>query len=324
MPRGSPLMRRRLWTAAEVSWLIENKTRPIGELCEHLQRSPYSIYLVLSRANIPKPYKAKLSHRLAYSPKDVEFIRENYPRLPTPVLIGRMERKPCAATVIRYAKRMGLTKLSPKNHYVVNHERLKSMDAEAAYAVGFILADGCILGSSIEITNTCRLSLENVRRVFGSEHPIHEYVKRRARKPQHWLTFSSKPLVSDLLAIGITPRKSLTATMPLIPDCLFFHFLRGYFDGDGCVCVRRNGRDMAVSFVSGSKRLLDSIAEKIHVLGGLPLQPVTKPGGGWMLHYYAQNAEALARLMYREAGELFMPRKRRRFEQWLAAHGTSW
>lgn len=48
----------------------------------------------------------------------------------------------------------------------------------------------------------------------------------------------SKDLVEDLISNNVVPSKSYSNTFPVIEDeKLFFHFLRGYIDGDGCYSV---------------------------------------------------------------------------------------
>ena len=43
-------------------------------------------------------------------------------------------------------------------------------------------------------------------------------------------------MVNDLINLGCIPNKSLTLTFPdFINDELLPHFIRGYFDGDGCI-----------------------------------------------------------------------------------------
>ena len=50
------------------------------------------------------------------------------------------------------------------------------------------------------------------------------------------LSIKNKKLHSDLIKLGVIPRKTHILTFPdFIPEELLRHFIRGYFDGDGCV-----------------------------------------------------------------------------------------
>jgi hypothetical protein len=44
-------------------------------------------------------------------------------------------------------------------------------------------------------------------------------------------------MCQDLIRLGCKPRKSLELKFPEINDVLLPHFVRGYFDGDGCASV---------------------------------------------------------------------------------------
>lgn len=44
----------------------------------------------------------------------------------------------------------------------------------------------------------------------------------------------STKMCSDLIKLGCVPRKSLILQFPDIPSSVTRHFVRGYFDGDGC------------------------------------------------------------------------------------------
>jgi hypothetical protein len=54
------------------------------------------------------------------------------------------------------------------------------------------------------------------------------------------IVFSSRSIHAQLIALGCTPKKSLTLTFPTntqVPSGMHKHFIRGYFDGDGSVGV---------------------------------------------------------------------------------------
>lgn len=65
-----------------------------------------------------------------------------------------------------------------------------------------------------------------------------------------------------MIANGCTPAKSLTLEFPstdIIPEELQSHFMRGYFDGDGCLTqyAERGGQDVTVWTLCGTKHFLD-------------------------------------------------------------------
>jgi hypothetical protein len=70
-----------------------------------------------------------------------------------------------------------------------------------------------------------------------------------------WL-YIEQTLVKDLMEIGLTPRKSLTIQLPTIPDEYFYHFTRGYIEGDGWITREISkpslNEVMRIGFASGS------------------------------------------------------------------------
>jgi hypothetical protein len=59
------------------------------------------------------------------------------------------------------------------------------------------------------------------------------------------------------------------------------HFLRGYFDGDGCIRVKVDKRDNTkrgdLRIVSGSLHMLDKINERMSILFGVNLNKLYGP-----------------------------------------------
>ena len=78
--------------------------------------------------------------------------------------------------------------------------------------------------------------IEKFKKSLKASHKIGKY-KRKIGEDLYYLIISSKNMASDLIRHGCTTKKSLTLTFPTtVPEALMWHFIRGYFDGDGCVC----------------------------------------------------------------------------------------
>jgi hypothetical protein len=140
-------------------------------------------------------------------------------------------------------RRMGGT-VSPvgsARKYTLNHFAFRTVTDESAYWAGFLLADGCvhIRGHkkllTLALAEKDRDHLEAFRNFLQSDRPVHTY-KNGGSTPGNYVLLEalSADIVDDLVKIGITPRKSLTAQ----PDAQFAnncHFWRGVIDGDGCL-----------------------------------------------------------------------------------------
>lgn len=107
---------------------------------------------------------------------------------------------------------------------------------DKAYWLGYLYADASILSckkkkelrlkiKDIEILQKFNLSLK-------SNYPI----KHEKGTNCHFICIGSKVLVKDLINQGCMPKKSLILKFPNnLSPCLYSHFIRGYFDGDGCI-----------------------------------------------------------------------------------------
>ena len=72
-------------------------------------------------------------------------------------------------------------------------------------------------------------------------------------------------MVNDLIKHGCFEKKSLILQPPTtIPEELIHHFIRGYFDGDGCVCFYPENYNYSYSIL-GTKDFLEFIVDKANL-----------------------------------------------------------
>lgn len=110
-----------------------------------------------------------------------------------------------------------------------------------AYALGLIMSDGNVsnIGNTISITLTQDdsyiLEIINEKLLSGLGNIL--ITHKENKKPRAVLQFNGKHIKETLSQYGIIPAKShLLSELPGdIPECLYHHFLRGLYDGDG-VC----------------------------------------------------------------------------------------
>ena len=122
---------------------------------------------------------------------------------------------------------------------------------EKAYWLGFIAADGCIIKSSeynsyrlyINIGEKDKDHLELFRRCIKADDvKIQEYINTSGYSSKNGtitsrIVLNSYKMCMDLKKYNIHERKSFDIQLPDIRDDLMPHYLRGYFDGDGCYCI---------------------------------------------------------------------------------------
>jgi hypothetical protein len=118
---------------------------------------------------------------------------------------------------------------------------------EKAYALGFVVADGCVHKNGRVVTIVVKESdagiLQLIAAATGCDAPLHRKVSKtgfgRGERQQRVLNLSGRKLVNDLATLGVHANKSLTATLPAVPSHLERHLIRGLWDGDGWVGERQ-------------------------------------------------------------------------------------
>lgn len=77
------------------------------------------------------------------------------------------------------------------------------------------------------------------------------------------VVFGSSHICNTLYNIGLLNNKStLDYHLPVIPDEFFNSFVRGYFDGDGCITIKKTGYSVT-SICCNSKMFLTELKHKI-------------------------------------------------------------
>jgi len=153
--------------------------------------------------------------------------------------------------------------------YSANHNYFNTIDtANKAYFLGFLYADGCILNHnkscnlciSISLTVTDGYILEKFKKEleFTGEVRLkpcsqHNYKSTWIKRDQKILSVTSGKLCDDLIKLGCVPCKSLILKFPTndqVPKNLMRHFIRGLFDGDGCITGTKtqNGKPTSHTF----------------------------------------------------------------------------
>lgn len=111
---------------------------------------------------------------------------------------------------------------------------------EKAYWLGFLYADGNVTDNSQPSLQLCLARrdedhLLRFTKALKSEYAI--VYNKRERSTQCRTRIPSKELVDALTRQGCIPRKTFLIKPPTeeqVPSHLVRHFVRGYFDGDGC------------------------------------------------------------------------------------------
>lgn len=170
-------------------------------------------------------------------------------------------------TLSKHFKELGIEIINKQNRSKFNEYIFDSIDTEEkAYWLGFIFADGYISSSPMR---------KNTKSIYQFELSLGLKDLNHLEKFRNFVKYE-KPLIVDcyrcrftvankhfwetLNNYGCTPKKSLTLQFPNIPEELVRHFIRGYFDGDGCITRHVNVNTVSPHIeVLGTKNVLENI-----------------------------------------------------------------
>ena len=160
--------------------------------------------------------------------------------------------------------------------YILNEHVFETInDEDSAYWLGFLYADGYVSndGNILEIglSSKDKDHLEKFRLFVETDSPIkdRDILLNGKLFPSSRVQICSKKLVSDLCALGCMNKKSLILEFPTteqVPKHLIQHFMRGYFDGDGCYHLSKTSNQRQFSII-GTKSFIQSYEEALFTLG---------------------------------------------------------
>lgn len=128
-----------------------------------------------------------------------------------------------------------------------------------AYWLGFIAADGCLSKDEMKPRMSIGLSAKDISHLEKLKVDLQYSGKISVCNTLHTVTNKyyetcaiciwRPKLRNDIIKHGVTPNKSKELSLPNLPDNLMRHYIRGYFDGDGCWTIK-NSNTMSFSLIS--------------------------------------------------------------------------
>ena len=219
------------------------------------------------------------------------------------------------------------------HHYTLDEHVFDCIDTEEkAYWLGFLMADGY---NHEDKTAVClRLQtedeeiLEKFKVFLKSDVPI--YTFNRVTKVSHLqreykeVRVNSVYLSKQLAKLGCNQGKTYTLEFPnCISDDLVPHFIRGYFDGDGCIAItNRNNRKSPNSkeyqfTLTGRKEFLEIVQQHLINNVGVSKTLLNKHRSNFAqsIHYNGFNVVSrILDYLYKNA-TIFLKRKHDKYLQ---------
>ena len=161
----------------------------------------------------------------------------------------------------------------------VNHEYFSVIDTqEKAYWAGLLWADGNISKTTERASGPNRLRLSQKRsqrdhlqsflEAIEADYRIQDS-KSSLQSEVSYVDINSRQLCASLEALGYGLKKDRTSIPPM-PQELLRHFVRGYFDGDGCLSLyQQKVKQWVIEkqewSITGSPLLIQRIKEAIEI-----------------------------------------------------------
>lgn len=150
---------------------------------------------------------------------------------------------------------------------------------DKAYWLGFLYADGAItkfykkdgtirsMTLEISLKYEDKIHLEKFRECIKSDVPIFERIIKLNGKEYKSarIQINNTRFCRNLCNVGCIPQKTYKLEFPsnnIVPHPLMRDFIRGFFDGDGCICTYEcAGSSCIVSTITGRPEMLHSIVD---------------------------------------------------------------
>ena len=151
--------------------------------------------------------------------------------------------------------------------YEFNFSFFNKIDTEEkAYWLGFLYADGCITDTSIKLELQSRDEGHLQKLLNSVSANTTKIIKRKDGIKSSLVFLRSKEMVADLTNNGCTKRKTFKIRFPkkdIVPKELRHHFMRGYFDGDGCIHQRKKRTGVNTFSIIGNTSFVKSYKKEL-------------------------------------------------------------
>ena len=223
----------------------------------------------------------------------------------------------------RYMKKCGIETRKLPHKLDANFGLFDVIDTEdKAYWLGFLYADGNIRKDrpclELSLGEKDKDHLIKFKNFMESKHSISRKESKLGNSFR--ISICDERLKNGLVKNGCFPDKSLSLKFPTeeqVPKHLIYHFIRGYFDGDGCLCITE--KSLSCELI-GTEDFLNSLKElypqfrfkKIFRLGSK-----ANPKNNYKIVFQAKKyIEIFLKSIYSDAN-IYLDRKFEKYNQFL-------
>lgn len=292
------------------------------EIAKRFNSDPSWVAKIMKNKGIREPKTKRYKHSTFQGDENLIFRLRSLMEEGRDVPSVQEELGLTKAVILRLMRDNGIKRNSLstiKRLYYLDDEWIDKIDTpEKAIFLGLFFADGCNLTNSHECSLGLHLKdqnyLERIVKLF-TDKPLRE------NRNQRRIQINSKNWSKKLAEYGGVPRKSLTLKWPnLLPKEFIPYFVRGYFEGDGCILSRSNKKSpdwFSVSFI-GTFEFLTSLNQHLNSCLGFKGKIYKKKTGKntYSLVISRQNfVYKFGKWIYSDLLEFAMQRKLQKFQK---------
>ena len=209
--------------------------------------------------------------------------------------------------------------------YDVNEDFFKECTKESGWVYGWVIGDGSISTGkwlAFNLSSKDKEVLYKFKNVMESDHPIKDYDNYHKKTGKTYklssLLIGSVEMIKDLQKMNYED----------VPDEFMRDLIRGFWEAEGSVSLH-------VKKIGGNEYIMTNFSQKdpavLEWIWGMlkDYEGVVEGGslnkgkasGGWLLVFAEADSVNLYHYMYDDCGELYLERKKNRFEELMARRG---
>lgn len=284
------------WTGKEIEFLKKNyKNMSYRKIAKILGRS----YVAIKA----KARKLDLCKIRMWNDGEIKFLSDNYAIMP-PIKISEYLGRGYASVIVK-ASCLGLKAgyRYYKPLYDEDFFAVSNWSRELSWMTGIVLSDGYVsnpnFGHFITIDMCDRDVIEKIRRITGCKKNIKKRMfEDKLRQDSYIIGFWGKKIWNFFSGLGFDNKKSYTAKFPIgISHKHVHHLIRGIFDGDGSISIRKNFYPFVT--ICGTESVVKTIAANVKIRHTIHCDKRSK--ANFMVAYSGKRALKFLEYIYKDS-----------------------
>ena len=215
------------------------------------------------------------------------------------------------------------TQSETRTLFHINNDFFKTQSREMAYILGLLGSDGCVARNKnliyIELQRQDKEILEKINLILENERTVSDYITGRGYENSKMYFYSSE-IKKDLAKYYIIPNKTYDNNYrfpDLLEEKYYFDYIRGLFDGDGC--IKSTNPTITWQIDTSSADIANKVCNYLNannINAKISILPKTNINIYRVYCYNKANCEKLFELLYNNT-DLYLERKHSKFVELL-------